>query len=59
MALTPPGREKGCSLERFIAFLTRKGHKIVRHGAERAGLHKDSDKGAPNPTHLGTKNTAA
>jgi len=30
---------------------------MVRRGAERAGLHKDSDKGAPNPTRLPAKKT--
>src|SRR5262249_23611214 len=59
IVLAPPGTEPDCPAKKLIALCRRKGHQIVRRGAQRAGLHKDSDKGAPNPTRLPTKNPTA
>jgi hypothetical protein len=44
MMLTPPGTELSCSSQRLIALATWKEHEILRRGAERAGLCKNSDK---------------
>src|SRR5262249_45403850 len=56
-----PHSRKGTELllGKAHCFFRAEGTQIARRGAERAGLHKDSDNGAPNPTRLPTKNPAA